>query len=144
MSNRESGAVTAYAIAAGALLGLLAVVVVQATALIRLQHDVSKAADLAALAATQASVAGRDGCRAARDIAHRNHATVVRCRMDFDVATVTTRGTSEIIWGQRFAFERKARAAPSNYLGTGQQPQRLSSATGGRLFREIVCPNPEC
>jgi secretion/DNA translocation related TadE-like protein len=112
----ERGSATVYAIAAGAFLGLLALLIVQATALIRLQHEVSKAADLAALAATQASVAGRDGCRAAGDLAHRNHATVVRCRMDFDVATVTTRGESKAVWGRRFAFERKARAAPSDYL----------------------------
>ena len=115
--RRERGSVTAYAMAAGAFLGLLALVFTQATTLIRLQHEVSKAADLAALAATQASVAGRDGCGAAADLAKRNHATVVRCRMDFDVATVTARGESKAVWGQRFAFERKARAAPSDYLG---------------------------
>jgi len=115
--RQERGSVTVYAIAAGILLGFLALVVVQATALIRLQHEVSRAADLAALAATQASVAGRDGCRAAADLAERNHATMVRCRMDFDVGTVTTRGESTAVWGRRFAFERKARAAPSDYLG---------------------------
>lgn len=115
--RRERGSVTVYAIAAGAVLGLIAFAMVQATTLVRLQHEVSKAADLAALAATQASVAGRDGCLAATDLARRNHATVVTCRMDFDVATVTTRGESKEVWGQRFAFERKARAAPSDYLG---------------------------
>ena len=115
--RRERGSVTVYAMAVGAFLGVLALVIVQATTLIRLQHEVSKAADLAALAATQASAAGRDGCRAAGDLANRNHATVVRCRMDFDVATVTARGESKAVWGQRFAFERKARAAPSDYLG---------------------------
>ena len=114
--RRERGAITVYAIAAGAVLGLIAMAIVQATTLIRLQHEVSKAADLAALAATQASVAGRDGCLAAADLAQRNHATVANCRMDFDVATVTTRGESNALWGQRFAFERKARAAPADYL----------------------------
>lgn len=114
--GRERGSVTIYAMAAGALLALLALVIVQATTLIRLQHEVSKAADLAALAASQASVAGRDGCEAAGDLARRNHATVVHCRMDFDVATVTARGESKAVWGQRFAFEREARAAPSDYL----------------------------
>lgn len=62
-------------------------------------------------------MAGRDGCLAAADLARRNHSAVVICRMDFDVATVTTRGESKALWGQRFAFERKARAAPSDYLG---------------------------
>lgn len=115
--RQERGSVTVYAMAAGAFLGLLALVVFEVSTLIRLQHEVSKAADLAALAATQASVAGRDGCQAAEDLARRNNAALVRCRMDFDVATVTTRGQSKAVWGQRFTFERKARAAPSNYLG---------------------------
>ncbi|MDQ3156930.1 MAG: hypothetical protein M3Q98_09420 [Actinomycetota bacterium] len=120
--RREWGSVTAYAMAAGAFLGLLALVIAQGATLIRLQHEVSKAADLAALAATQASVAGRNGCQAAEDLAKRNHGTVVRCRMDFDVATVTARGESKAVWGQRFAFERKARAAPSDYLGDSDSP----------------------
>ncbi|MBC7595696.1 MAG: hypothetical protein H7288_17460 [Kineosporiaceae bacterium] len=115
--RRERGSVTVYAIAAGTVLGLIAMAIVQATALIGLQHEVSRAADLSALAASQASVAGRDGCLAAADLARRNHSAVVICRMDFDVATVTTRGESKALWGQRFAFERKARAAPSDYLG---------------------------
>lgn len=115
--TRERGSVTMYAIAIGSVLGLLAFVVAQAATLIRLQHEVAKAADLAALAASQASVAGRDGCPAAKELARLNNAELVRCRMDFDVATVTVRGESEVLWGQRFGFERKARAAPADYLG---------------------------
>lgn len=113
----ERGSVTVYAIAIGSLLGLIALVIAQATTLVRLQHEVAKAADLAALAASQASVAGRDGCRAAVDLARRNNADLVHCRMDFDVATVTARGESRELWGHHFAFERKARAAPADYLG---------------------------
>lgn len=116
-AGNEQGSVTVYALAVGTLLGVIALVIAQAAALIGLQHEVSKAADLAALAAAQASVAGRDGCRAASDLARRNHAILVSCHMDFDVATVTARGESKALWGQRFAFERKARAAPTDYLG---------------------------
>lgn len=116
----ERGAVTVYAIVIGSFLALVALVIAQATALIQLQHEVSTAADLSALAATQASVAGRDGCAAARTVAERNHAQVISCRMDFDVATLTTRGESRAVWGRRFAFERKARAAPADYLEAGQ------------------------
>ena len=115
--NGERGAVTVHAIAIGSLLGLIAVVIVQASTLVRLQHEVTKAADLSALAASQASVAGKDPCAAATEIGRRNHATVIRCRMDFDVATVTTRGESRAVWGQQFGVERKARAAPADYLG---------------------------
>lgn len=112
----ERGAVTVQAIAIGSLLGLITVVIMQAAALIRLQHEVTKAADLAALAASQASVAGAEPCAAATEFGRRNHADVIRCRMDFDVATVTARGVSRAVWGQRFKIERKARAAPADYL----------------------------
>lgn len=115
--RRERGSATIYAIAIGGLLGLIAMVILQAATLIRLQHEVTKAADLAALAASQASVVGKDPCAAATEIGRRNHAAVVRCRMDFDVATVTTRAESRAVWGQRFRVERKARAAPADYLG---------------------------
>ncbi len=47
----------------------------------------------------------------------RNGATVLTCRMDFDVATITARATSRTWWGHRWAFEQKARAAPDFYLG---------------------------
>lgn len=116
-NRRERGAVTVYAMAIGSLLGLIAGVILQASTLVRLQHQVTTASDLAALAATQASVAGHDACEAAKDIARRNHATVIRCQMDYDVATVTTRGESRAVWGQRFGLERRARAAPTDYLG---------------------------
>ena len=113
---RERGSVTIYAIAVGLVLGLIAGIVMQATALIRLKHEVAKAADLAALAASQASVAGLAGCHSARQVARRNNAEVISCGMYFDVADVTVRGESKTVWGQKFAFERKARAAPLNYV----------------------------
>lgn len=114
--NRERGSVTIHAIVVGSVLALLAGIAAQGTMLFTLRHEVTKAADLAALAATAASVAGDDGCSAAREIARRNHARVVTCRMDFDVATLTTRSESTALWGQRFAFDSKARAAPADYL----------------------------
>lgn len=114
--SRERGSATVYAVAVGAVLTLVTVAATQITLLYTLRHDVTNAADLAALAAAQASVAGEDGCLAAREVARRNHARVTKCRMDFDVATLTTRGESTAVWGQRFAFERRARAAPTDYL----------------------------
>ena len=76
--NPERGAVTIYAVAIASLLAMIAVVIVQASTLVRLQHEVTKAADLSALAATQASVRGEDGCAAAKDLAERNHTKLVR------------------------------------------------------------------
>lgn len=114
--NRERGSATIHAIVVGSVLTLLTGIAVQGAMLFTLRHEVTKAADLAALAATAASVAGDDGCSAAREIARRNHARVVTCRMDFDVATLTARAESKSLWGQQFAFERRARAAPVDYL----------------------------
>ncbi|WP_293784355.1 flp pilus-assembly TadE/G-like family protein, partial [uncultured Aeromicrobium sp.] len=74
------------------------------------------AADLAALAGSQASTEGHDGCDAARDVAEQNRASLVDCRMDADVATVTARAESPRWWGGRWAIEQRARAAPISYL----------------------------
>jgi secretion/DNA translocation related TadE-like protein len=112
----DSGAATVHAATIAVLLVTAALVVTQVAGLIRLKHSVAAAADLSALAASRASVSGDDGCEAARAIAQRNGARVLTCRMDFDVATITARGTSRTWWGHRWAFEQKARAAPESYL----------------------------
>lgn len=112
----ERGTITAYAASVALLLIIAAMVLTQIAGLVRLRHAVASAADLAALAASRASVNGDDACDAARTIAHSNAARVVSCRMDFDVATITTGGTSRTWWGHRWAFEQEARAAPDFYL----------------------------
>jgi secretion/DNA translocation related TadE-like protein len=112
----ERGAATAHAISIGVGLLVMTLVMVQAAGLVRLRHRVAAAADLAALAASQTSVAGADGCAAARTIARRNGAQLVRCRMDFDVATVTARARSEPWWYAAWGTEQRARAAPETYL----------------------------
>ncbi|MCW2750979.1 MAG: TadE-like protein [Aeromicrobium sp.] len=94
-----------------------ALVVIQVAGLVRLKHLVAAAADLSALAASRVSVNGDDPCDAATTIAQRNGAKVLTCRMDFDVATITARGTSRTWWGHRWAFEQKARAVPDFYVG---------------------------
>lgn len=113
---RERGAVAVHAITVATVLVVMTLVAVQATSLVRMRHRVAAAADLAALAATQASSEGRDGCGAARAIAQRNGADLTRCRMDYDVATVTARASSPPWWGGRWATEQKARAAPESYV----------------------------
>lgn len=114
---RERGAATVQAAAVGVLLVVVALVVVQATGLVRMRHQVAAAADLAALAGSRASVAGENGCDAAPAVARRNGVELIRCRMDFDVATVTARATSPPWWGGRWATEQRARAAPESYVG---------------------------
>lgn len=112
----DRGAVTVHAAAVAVLLVTAALIVTEIAGLVRLRHRVAAAADLAALSATQASVAGGDGCAAARRIAGRNGAEVLTCRMDYDVATITARAESRAWWGHRWAFEQKARAAPDFYI----------------------------
>ena len=115
-TRSERGAVTVHAAAIAVMLVVAALVITEMAGLVRLRHRVAAAADLSALAASQASVAGEDPCAAARRIAHRNGAAILTCRMDFDVATITARATSRAWWGHRWAFEQKARAAPDFYL----------------------------
>lgn len=114
--GRERGAVAVHAASIGIVLLIVALVVMQAANLVRVRHRVGAAADLAALAASRASASGGDGCREARAIALRNGARIVRCRMDYDVATVTARARSEPWWGSSWAAEQSARAAPESYL----------------------------
>ncbi|MCW2800026.1 MAG: TadE-like protein [Aeromicrobium sp.] len=112
----ETGATTAYAASIAVLLTTAALVVTQVAGLVRLKHSVAATADLSALAASRASVNGEEPCDAVTAIARRNGARVLTCRMDFDVATITARGTSRSWWGHRWAFEQKARAAPAFYV----------------------------
>lgn len=112
----DRGAATVHAATVAVLLVVVGLVLVQATALVQMKHRVAAAADLAALAASRASVEGEDGCQAAAAVARRNGARLAACRMDFDVATVTARATSPRWWGGRWATEQRARAAPESYV----------------------------
>ncbi|MEJ7635454.1 Rv3654c family TadE-like protein [Aeromicrobium sp.] len=115
-SHADRGAVAVQASVVALMLVIAAVLVTEIAGLVRLRHQVAAAADLAALAASQASVGGQDACTAARRIVDRNGAELLTCRMDYDVATITARGTSKSWWGHRWAFEQDARAAPDFYL----------------------------
>jgi secretion/DNA translocation related TadE-like protein len=95
---------------------------------VRVKHQVASAADLAALAGSRASLAGKDGCDAARAVARHNDARLSRCRMDLDVATVTARMQTSRWWGHRWAFEADARAAPDFYEPAGGAPARIASS----------------
>jgi secretion/DNA translocation related TadE-like protein len=130
---RDRGSVTIHAVTVTVVLVLLTLVVVQATSLVRMRHRVAAAADLAALAATQASVRGEDGCAAARVIARRNGAVLVRCRMDYDVATVTARARSAPWWGDRWAVEQRARAAPESYVKDQAAGASARNASSSRI-----------
>ncbi len=118
--SRERGSATVHAVIAASCVVLVALVVTEMAGLVAVRHRATAAADLSALAASQASVAGRDGCAAAHDIAGRNGAVIVSCRMDHDVATVEARTTSRRWWGHRWASQVRARAAPEFYLSASR------------------------
>ena len=129
MTRTERGSVTIHAVWVAMLLCIVALVMVQLAMLVRLKHQVASAADLAALAGSRASLAGRDGCDAARAVARHNGAILVRCRMDLDVTTVTARQRTSPWWGRRSAFEVDARAAPDFYELAGGAPARTASSS---------------
>jgi secretion/DNA translocation related TadE-like protein len=131
MRHRERGSITAHAVWVVAGLCVVAVVMAQVATVVRVRHQVASAADLAALAGSRASLAGDDGCAAAREVAHRNHARLVTCRMDLDVATVMARQATAPWWGRRWAFEVDARAAPDFYVTS----VRRQANGGGRPGR---------
>lgn len=112
----ERGAVTVHAVWIAFALILATLVAAQVTQLVRLSHQVASAADLAALAGSQASAQGGDGCAVARSVARRNGARLIVCRMDLDVATVTARAASATWWEDRWVSQQKARAAPASYV----------------------------
>lgn len=116
----ERGSATVRALTVAVLLVVVAVAVLQIVLVIGLRQRAAAAADLAALAASRASVEGEDPCAAADAVARRNGGRLRDCRMDADVATVRVRAvTSRWLiddptgdWGT----EQRARAAPAWYL----------------------------
>ena len=113
---RERGSATVHALGLTVLVCLVAFACLQVALAVSLRQRAAAAADLAALAASQASVEGRDPCAAARELARDNGARLRRCRMDADVATVTVRAAGPRWAIGRWAAEQRARAAPAWYL----------------------------
>lgn len=111
----DDGSVTVHALWVAAVLVGLVALGLQVTSLVALRHRVASAADLAALAGSRAATEGDDGCAAARDVARLNGVRLHRCRMDLDVATVTTVGATRPWWGGTWTTRIEARAAPAWY-----------------------------
>jgi secretion/DNA translocation related TadE-like protein len=142
MTRRELGSATVHALWVATLLCVVAVVMAQVATMVRLKHQVASAADLAALAASRASLVGEDGCDAAREVARRNGARLTRCRMDLDVATVTARQSTPSWWGHRWAFEIDARAAPDFYDTGGASAKSASSSCTAPALSSGSLPLP--
>jgi secretion/DNA translocation related TadE-like protein len=116
VTGGDRGSATVHAVWVGAALCVVSVIITQVAVAVRFHHQAAAAADLAALAGSRAASAGEDGCARARDVARRNEARLVSCRMDLDVATVTARRDTDRWWGRVWTFEVDARAAPDSYV----------------------------
>ncbi|GAA2083078.1 hypothetical protein IDH50_04965 [Aeromicrobium tamlense] len=116
MRSAERGSATVQAAAVVALLSLVAFVCLQIALAVSLRERAAAAADLAALAASRASVEGANPCGVARRVAGDNGARLRDCRMDADVATVTARAVGPRWSIGRWAADQRARAAPAWYL----------------------------
>lgn len=112
----ERGAATIHAVAIVALLALVAFACLQLALAVGLRQRAAAAADLAALAASRASVEGAEPCDVARRIARDNGGILRTCRLDADVATVSVRVEGPRWSLGRWISEQRARAAPSWYL----------------------------
>lgn len=114
--RREDGVATVQAVGIVALLAVLAFGCLQVALAVGLRQRAAAAADLAALAASRASVEGGDACGVAAEIARENGATLRDCQMAADVATVVVRADGPRWSVGRWASEQRARAVPAWYL----------------------------
>ena len=117
-SRSDAGAGAVYGVVAAAVLATAFVVGLHVVALARLQHQVTAAADLVALAASGAAAAGGDGCARAQRVARANEVRVSSCVLDLAVATVVVERTARP-WGVVLTIRRTARAAPRDYVPAG-------------------------
>ncbi|MGH1561188.1 Rv3654c family TadE-like protein [Mumia sp. DW29H23] len=119
-SSAERGAATVYAAVLAVVATTACTIALHVAAVARLQHHVTAAADLAALAASQAALNGDDGCAAARRIATANATSLRACALAEAVATVVVERSGRV-WGRSITVHRTARAAPSDYRPAAEE-----------------------
>lgn len=113
--TREEGVASTYVMSIALLLLTVSTVCLFAVLLIGLNQRAAQGADFAALAASKASVDDKPACQSARRIARANGVRIVTCRMDAEVATVTTRAELNTPFGA-WGVKARARAAPDYYF----------------------------
>lgn len=115
-SRAERGSATVYAAIIITALSAVCLLMLTLSGIVRLDHEASRAADLAAVAGAEAALDGDEGCASARDVARRNGVRLVTCELAFEVVTVTVQITSQRVLGRRWTFNRTARAAPADLM----------------------------
>ena len=111
----ESGIASAHVLTISFVLLTVTSVCLVAVLIFGLHQKSSQGADFAALAASKASVDGKNGCHAAKRLAKVNGVRLVSCRMDADVATVSTKAVVSTPFGS-WGIKSRARAAPDFYF----------------------------
>ncbi|NWJ71857.1 flp pilus-assembly TadE/G-like family protein [Pseudonocardia sp. ICBG1122] len=110
----DAGVASVWAATAAAVLMLVGIVGVDLAAATRARHVASAAADLAALAAAGRSVDGTAAaCGRAADLAARNGAELLTCRLDGWDALIETRVTWSGLLPLRGPARARARAGPA-------------------------------
>lgn len=117
-SRSERGAGAVYGVVAVVVLSTAFVVALHVAALARVQHQVTAAADLVALAASASVQAGGDGCARAERLARANEVRLRSCELAAAVATVVVERSARV-WGTTITIHRTARAAPRDYVPAG-------------------------
>jgi secretion/DNA translocation related TadE-like protein len=89
---RDGGSATVLALIAAAVVAAAVALLASVTLLLYVQHRVSSAADLAALAGAAHLTEGASVvCTVAADLARANHAELLSCRPDVSSVTVSVR-----------------------------------------------------
>lgn len=114
-ARHERGVATAHMMSISVALIAVTTACLSVVMLLGMQQRARSGADFAALAASKASVEGKPACQAARRIARDNGVRIVACRLDADVATVTTKSDVRTPFGT-WGVKARARAAPDFYF----------------------------
>lgn len=113
MSRRpERGAATVLVVALAGMLLMVGLAVTGVTAVVVAHRGAQSAADLAALAGSQAEVTGADACAAAQAIAQRNGARLIDCVLQGSDVVVRVGRTVRPGFGLSFDLAASARAGP--------------------------------
>jgi len=108
----EAGLAAPAVVTLAALVVVLTALSVSGGRLLLDHRRVSRAADLAALAAATAVQHGDDACAAAARFARLNESVLDGCRVQGEVVDVRVRMTAEVLLGRQVVLRAEARAGP--------------------------------
>lgn len=111
--HRDRGAATLLVLSVTGVLMFVGLGLSGVAAIVLTQRSAQAAADLSALAAASAAVAGKDACAAATQIAVANSGILERCAQSGSVVTVAVTVPGPRLAGRDHDVTAEARAGPS-------------------------------